>query len=153
MLFLSLTVDNFGVFRGRHFFELVPRLENHQRHHLTIFSGHNGAGKTTIFQGMMLALHGSASFGYGLSPQKYNKFLLSRMHRLPHEMKHLSTADADSGVALKLQYVQSGRPFTVEIERRWSKYKHTIKETLTVFKDGQPPDIDPADYQAWVDDL
>src|SRR5437660_5724183 len=105
MRFLGLSIENFGVFRGKHSFELAPRFQNGQMQHLTIFSGHNGAGKTTIFQGMMLALHGSASFGYGLSPQKYNNFLLSRMHRLPHKMKHLSTADADSGVALKLQYV------------------------------------------------
>src|SRR5260370_11821515 len=153
MLFLSLTVDNFGVCRGRYAFEDGAGFENYQRHHVTVFSGHNGAGKNTIFQGMMLALYGSMYLGDALRLKEYNNFILSRMHRLPEEMKYSGTGIGDSGIKLKLQYVQSGRPFDIEIERRWKKHGHTIEETLKVLKDGQPPDVDLTDYQAWIDDL
>src|SRR5437588_6292387 len=116
MYFLTLTVDNFGVFRGKHSFELAPRFQNDHWQRLTVFSGHNGAGKTTIFQAMMLALHGLHYFGDLTNPQNYHNFLRSRMHH-PPEMKQ--TDVNDSGVALSFRYVQSGQPFDIQVERRW----------------------------------
>src|SRR5438270_9753 len=149
MLFLKLTVDNFGVFRGQHSFELSPCSENGQRRHLTIFSGHNGAGKTTLFQAMTLALHGSAYLENTVASQKYNGFILSRMHRFSEAMRHIS----DSGVVLSFEYVRSGKLSTIQVERRWKKQGLGIRETLAVLEDGKPPEIDPADYQTWIDDF
>jgi DNA sulfur modification protein DndD len=151
MLFLKLTVDNFGVFRGKHSFDLAPYFDGDDAHHLTIFSGHNGAGKTTLFQAMMLALHGSASLGDHLSIQEYHHFLQSRMHRPPDAMK--VKAHNDFGVALSFQYVQSGQYSTIEVVRRWQKHGRSLQEALIVLQDGRSPDIDPADYQAWLNDF
>lgn len=151
MLFLTLTVDNIGVFRGKHTFELTPRLHEKNRHHLTIFHGHNGAGKTTIFQAMILALYGQDYFSNLTNSQGYHNFLRSRMHR-----SSVETGPSNSetiGTALRLQYVQSGRTTEIQIERRWSKYEHTFKEDLKVLKDDYLLDVDPADYQTWIDDL
>jgi DNA sulfur modification protein DndD len=143
MHFLKLTVENFGVFRGEHSFNLTPYFdENDNAHYLTIFSGHNGAGKTTLFQAMMLALHGQVVLG---------DHARSRMHRPPDAMK--IKAQNDFGVALSFQYVQSGQSSTIEAVRRWQKHGRSFQETLTVLQDGQPPDIDPADYQAWLNDF
>jgi DNA sulfur modification protein DndD len=150
MLFLKLTVHNFGVFKGTQTFELAPCFQDGQRRHLTIFSGHNGAGKTTIFQALMLALHGSANFE-GSTDLTYPNFILGRMHHSPTEVK--PSTDVHSGVALSLRYVQSGQHFDVGIERRWQKQGHTIKEDLNVLKNGQPIDVNPDDYQTWIDDI
>src|SRR6266566_1591470 len=125
MLLLNLTVDNFGVFRGTHSFDLAPRFENGQSRHLTIFSGHNGAGKTTLFQAMMIALHGSLIFGDKLNAHQYNSFLASRMHRSPYETKDVPE---NSGVALSFQYVQSGQPLHIQIERRWQRQGRNFQE-------------------------
>src|SRR5579859_4817605 len=140
MLFLSLTVDNLGVFRGKHTFDLSPDLRNNAKHGLTIFRGHNGAGKTTIFQALMLSLYGPGYFGDLTGLQGSSHFLRSRLHHssLDNETRYL---DNDSiGTALSLQYVQSGRTVEVQIERRWKKYEHTVKEDLSILKDGRPLD-------------
>src|SRR5579859_161323 len=153
MLFLSLSVDNLGVFRGKHTFELAPQLRNNAKHSLTIFRGHNGVGKTTVFQALMLALYGPGYFGDLTSPQGSSHFLRSRLHHasLDDETRYL---DNDGiGTALSLQYVQSGRTVEVQIERQWKKHEHTVKEDLSILKDGWPLDVNPEDYQTWIDDL
>ena len=149
MHFLNLTVENFGVFNGRHSFELAPYFDKDGAHHLTIFSGHNGAGKTTLFQAMGLALFGSAFLGDLISTQQYNSFILSRMHRFPNNTKLSDSSKA----AMKIQFTRSGRYFDIEVERRWQKNGRFLKETLTVLQNGQPPEIDPGDYQTWLDDF
>lgn len=153
MLFLSLTVDNLGVFRGKHTFDLAPQLHHNAKHGLTIFRGHNGAGKTTVFQALMLTLYGSGYFGDPTSAQGSSHFLQSRLHHSSFA-KETGLLDNDSiGTALSLQYVQSGRTVEVQIERQWTKFEHTIKEDLSILKDGRPLDVNPEDYQTWIDDL
>src|SRR5579884_3486988 len=101
MLFLKLTVDNLGVFRGKHTFELAPDVENN--HNLTIFRGHNGAGKSTLLQAMILALYGEAYFKDLGNSQSYHHFIRNRMHRASSEADPSSNEDF-IGVALSLQY-------------------------------------------------
>ncbi len=149
MLLLKLTIENFGVFRGRHTFELAPRIENDQKRHLTIFSGHNGSGKTTLFQAMRLALHGSAYLENVLVSQKYHGFILNRIHRFPDAAQQVN----ESGVVLSFEYVRSGKPSIIEVERRWKKQGLGIREALNVLVDGVPPEIDATDYHTWIDDF
>src|SRR5581483_5442008 len=108
MHFLNLTVENFGVFRGKRSFDLAPRLSDDFASHLTIFSGHNGAGKTTLFQAMMLALYGSTYLGDVVSQQQYSSFLLSRVHRSSNSEKDAKLPE-QSGVTLGFQYTKAGK--------------------------------------------
>lgn len=153
MLFLSLTVDNLGVFRGKYTFDLTPHMHNNEKHGLTIFRGHNGAGKTTIFQALMLALYGPGYFGDLTSTGGYSHFLQSRLHHSSLDNEPRSLDNESIGTALSLQYVQSGRTVEVQIERQWKKYGHTVKEYLSILKDGRPLDVNSEDYQTWIDDL
>ncbi|SRR5579875_20649 len=154
MLLLNLTVDNFGVFRGTHSFELAPQYYDEGSRHLTIFSGHNGAGKTTLFQAAMLALYGPLALGDRVSQKQYNNFILNRIHRNSHENR--TTRDVsklDSAVKLRLQYVQSGQLLHIQVERRWQHEGRNLQEKLTVHQNGKPPEVDPSDYQVWLNDL
>ena len=83
MQLLDLTVDNLGVFRGRHSLDLRPAraAEGEGTRGLTVVTGENGAGKSTLFRALGLALHGSLSLGNGVSRKAYNDFLLNRLHR------------------------------------------------------------------------
>lgn len=153
MLFLNLMVDNFGVFKGKQVFDLAPSLTYNQERNLTVFSGHNGAGKTTLFQAMMVALHGFSQPNSSSETQRDKDFMRSRIHghRPGTPVKEMQTID--SAVGLCFQYVQSGRTFTVDVERRWKKQGQGIREILEVRQDGQPPKVDAADYQVWLDEL
>src|SRR5262245_3052841 len=89
MRLLNLTIQNFGVFHGRHDFDLTPvsddlaRVRNAENamHPLVVISGQNGVGKSTLFQALTLALHGSLALGDQVSRQAYSDFLLSRSQR------------------------------------------------------------------------
>jgi DNA sulfur modification protein DndD len=148
MHFLNLSVENFGVFKGEHSFDLRPYTEDRQMHHMTIFSGHNGAGKTTLFQAMMLALHGSAYFG----EDQYKRFILKRMHR-PFRLNGETQASEYSRVLLSFQYIDSGKYTNIQVERKWRRSGDTLKELpLEILQDGQPPDVSQDDYQVWLDE-
>ena len=75
MQLLSLRVENFGLFRGTHFFDLAPSAApvSGQSPNLTIFVGHNGAGKSTLFQAIGVALHGVQALGGKVSAVQYNR--------------------------------------------------------------------------------
>src|SRR6266480_4179331 len=59
----------------------------------------------------------------------------------------------DSSVAISFQYIRSGQFFDIYIERRWKKHGRAMQETLMVLQNNQPPDIEPDDYQTWIDDF
>ncbi|HEX8999493.1 MAG TPA: DNA sulfur modification protein DndD [Blastocatellia bacterium] len=159
MRLLNLTIQNFGVFHGRHDIDLTPlgndlarvRNASNALHPLVVVSGQNGVGKSTLFQTLTLALHGSLALGDQISRQAYSDFLLSRLHRRL-SLGVTVTAD-DAYVALSFQYVQSGQPQRIQVERRWQRSNEQVTETLKVFRDGQPPEVAPEDYQSWLNDL
>ena len=159
MRLLNLTIQNFGVFHGRHDFDLTPgsddlaRIRNAENamHPLVVISGQNGVGKSTLFQALMLALHGSLALGDQVSRQVYSDFLLSRLHRrmgigIPVMMD-------DALVAISFRYVQSGQPQRVLVERRWHRSGEQVAETLKVFCNGKEPEVAAEDYQNWLNDL
>lgn len=153
MQLLDLTVENLGVFRGRHNLDLRPLRvsEDGETRNLTVIRGENGAGKSTLFRALGLALHGSLSLGNRVSRQAYSDFLLNRLHR--QNGVDGSTISDEGGVALNFSYVRSGRPTVVEIKRRWLRSGENVSETLTVYRDGEPPEVDPSDYQTYLNDL
>lgn len=155
MQLLSLTVDNLGVFEGRHHLDFQdgqPQSNDGMRN-LTVVSGENGAGKSTLFKALGLALHGSLSLGNRVSRQAYNDFLLNRLHRQGDSDSSATVASSGGGVSLSLLYVRSGRPYVVEIERRWKRSGESVTESLTVSCDGEPLEVESSDYQTWINDL
>ena len=159
MRLLNLTIQNFGVFHGRHDFDLTPLSDDLARvrnadnalHPLVVVSGQNGVGKSTLFQALTLALHGSLALGDQVSRQAYSDFLLSRLHR--RMGLGLPISEDYAAVSLSLNYVQSGQPQHILIERRWQRSGEQITETLQILRDGKVPEVIPDDYQNWLNDI
>ncbi|MCI0336726.1 MAG: DNA sulfur modification protein DndD [Acidobacteria bacterium] len=159
MRLLNLTIQNFGVFHGRHDFDLMPvsddpaRLRNAENalHPLVVISGQNGVGKSTLFQALMLALHGSLALGDQVSRQAYSDFLVSRLHR--RMGIGIPVMADDALVALSFRYVRSGQPQRILVERRWRRSGEQVTETLKFFCDGKVPEVAAEDYQNWLNDL
>ena len=145
MRFLKLAVTNYGVFDGHHEFDLTPDLAKGRR--ISAISGHNGAGKTTLFQAIPFALHGLLSLGDRISQRTYEAHLRESLHR---SADHGVISDK-AKVVVTLEYVQSGKPFMLEVTRGWQRNGDSVLETLEVFKDGQA--IPTNDPQAWLSDL
>ncbi len=121
------------------------------RRHLTLITGHNGAGKSTLFLALKLGLHGSLALGDRVSQHEYNDFLLTLFHNRRVNRKSSTAKDAEVGISF--QYVQSGEPHRIIINRHWRRKGEKVQETLTVLKDGVPPIVDPPEYQHWLNDL
>ncbi len=110
-----------------------------------------GVGKSTLFQSLDLALHGALSLSDRTSRADYDKFLLSKLHRFAGTGVQVLSRDA--GVEMSFEYVQSGKPLRIEVKRHWHRSGSNVTETLTVLCDGKAPDVDSADYQAWLNEL
>lgn len=152
MRLLHLTVHNVGVFAGLHRFDFTPvRKPDGSWRHVTIVGGQNGVGKSTLFSTLSLALHGALALGDRVSRQEYNAYLLNRLHRSGSvDMPALCD---EASVRLAIEYVRSGHPLTIEIERRWVRRGASVSDDLDVWCAGQPPDVDRFDYQTWLNDL
>ncbi len=156
MKFLSLEIENFGVYEGAHRFDFsAPEALEQEAdvmgaaRNVVLVRGHNGAGKSTLFGAFALALHGAGALGERVSRAEGNEFLLGRFHR-----KSRGEIAATARVALAFEYVESGRPARLEVERRWNRNGRVVTEEIAVRCDGAKPDgIKSADYNGYLADL
>jgi len=129
MILTELSVENFGVFRGKHAFDL--RTTGGQKP-IIIFGGKNGAGKTTLFEGIKLCLYGPNFRGARLSRSEYEQYLRGRIHR------RFGLAESDgSSVSLEFEHVHQGRSSTYSVMRRWTESSGKISEDLEVSRNGK----------------
>src|SRR5262245_37367482 len=131
MILRELRLTNFGLFRGDQKFELSPAGRNGTRKPIVLFGGMNGGGKTTIFDGMQLALYGSRARCSKRAGRSYEDFLRDSINSgVPPE--------TGAGVALTFSIATNGVPSEYEIKRDWRLTEGKVKESLIVHRDGFP---------------
>jgi len=151
MRLVRLSLHNWGVFNGTHEFNLAPaRRPDGTSGGLVVFRGHNGTGKTTLFESMRVVLHGRMALGDRVSRSSYNRFVLSHLHRAEGGRHSISK---HASLGLSFEYVESGRMLNLEVDRSWQRRGNSVRESLCIKQDGDSPDVDPADYQTWLNDL
>lgn len=146
----SLTLSDFGLFRGDHVIDLNPRKKYNSTRPIILFGGLNGAGKTTILTAIRLAIYGKQALGYGTSQKAYDEFLASKIHRNPHSVVSSNAAH----VALEFLYYKLGKPVQYKIVRSWTIAGKQVKETLTILQDGEAiPEFTQEQCQAFLNEL
>ncbi len=132
MILTELSVENFGVFRGKHAFDLHT---SDSLRPIIIFGGKNGAGKTTLFEAIKLCLYGPNFRGSRLSKPEYEQYLRGRIHR------RFGLAESEgSSVSLEFEHVHQGRPSRYFVRRHWAESSGRINEALDVSRNGKPLD-------------
>jgi DNA sulfur modification protein DndD len=132
MLLTEFTAENFGVFRGKHVFDL--RTVDTDKP-IIIFGGRNGAGKTTLFEGIRLCLYGMNFRGRRLNKSEYHEYLKSRIHHQP------GLAESEgAAVGLEFEHAQQGQLSKYRVRRRWYCRGSTLNESLEVLKNDNPID-------------
>lgn len=125
MQILELNIQNFGIYEGEHTFDLKPRDGV-----IVIIGGKNGAGKTTLLEALRLCLYGKRSLGDRITQNKYDQYILSRIHRRRNNhipIKYIS-------VALTIEFSQFGEGFQYEIIRSWKRKGSKVYEELNIYK-------------------
>jgi DNA sulfur modification protein DndD len=150
MLIERLALCDFGVFCGRHIFELAPRKKYGKARPVVLFGGLNGAGKTTILTAVRLALYGRGSLGLGVPQQEYLEFLSKSIHKNPDS---LVPGDSAS-VALEFEHAQLGVRHQYRVERAWSVKGRTCSERVKLLQSGKEiPGLTQEQAQAFLNQL
>lgn len=131
MILRELRLTNFGLFRGRQRFELSPTGRNGSGKPIVLFGGMNGGGKTTIFDGLQLALYGSRARCSKRAGRSYDDFLRDTIN-------NGVSPETGAGVALSFSIATNGVPAEYEVRREWHVSEGKVKESLVVHRDGFP---------------
>jgi DNA sulfur modification protein DndD len=131
MIIQSLEIENFGVFRGKHRFNLVPNLMENKP--IILFGGLNGAGKTTLFEGIKLCLYGQPILKEYNSKKEYNSYLVKKIKPLnpESEITHLSA------IELNIEFNSFGVKDNYSVRRNWKIEGENVEETFRLLKNGQ----------------
>lgn len=123
MIIKKLVMNNFGVYAGTNVFEFTGEKP------IVLVGGMNGRGKTTILEGILIALYGSNSFGYTESKYKsYNQYLRDYVNK--------KDGTLSTKIVLEFSMDVSGTE-VYEVERTWNAISVRTFEKIAVKKNGK----------------
>lgn len=134
MLLKTITLNNYGLYRGEQTIDVAPRKKYDRARPVVVFGGKNGAGKTTLLEAVRVCLYGSAAIGARVARHEYEAFLDGRIHRADTSLIKAPSA----GVRIEFDYVQAGTCEKYAVERSWARHGKSIREQLHVRRDGEP---------------
>ncbi len=144
MLLERLVLENYGVYAGRSEFDLSCTEEKP----IVLIGGLNGAGKTTVFESLMIALYGRTYLGRRATKKEYMKFVGDRIHR--HGDVHADFAS----VEVAFRFYHNGCDDRYEVERSWTREGASVSESLLVRKNGRSlNDVDESQWQSFIEGL
>ncbi|MFN5678178.1 MAG: AAA family ATPase, partial [Roseiflexaceae bacterium] len=133
MIITQLVINNFGIYRARHEFDLCPRSIDDQVFPVILFGGKNGSGKTTILEAIRLCLHGRLSLGGRTKKEEYEQYLVRRIHQ-HSTLPRISNAQ----VGLQFEHVHAGVKSIYKATRSWRLDGNNVIERIAITKDGMP---------------
>ena len=151
MIMLQLTLTDYGPYAGEHTFDLATTPDKP----IILVGGHNGGGKTTLFESVPLCLYGRRYSGLG------RKAYEERLRRLVHRYGDhaMEPAMRRTSVRLTIQTNVEGELAEYRIRRSWGASKGHVSEELDVRKRSGDDTYDvldsaePDQWQAFVNGL
>lgn len=129
MIFEKLTLNNFGLFRGKQVLDLHPPPGNGHAAPIILFGGMNGGVKTTILDAVKLALYGSRGNYSKKANIAYDEFLR-------HSINRGVAISTGASVALDFRITRDGEEHAYQVHRGWQQRGRTLRERVCVCKDG-----------------
>ncbi|GAB3296355.1 DNA sulfur modification protein DndD [Pseudidiomarina andamanensis] len=116
MIFKTLTLNNFRVFKGLHDIDLAPKKHGLVGKPIVLFGGLNGAGKTSILTAIRLILMGRKALGTAISQKEYIKFLIEQINKEALS----SQKNARASIELEFTHTHKGKHNTFVVNRGWN---------------------------------
>jgi len=137
MIIDKITFNNFGTYQGKQIFDLTPKQANRP---IILVGGLNGAGKTSLLNGVQLALYGKRARILSRGNGGYLKQLANYMH-------WETQLEAPTSVVLEFRATQQGIAENLRLERSWEiNGSADVVESFQVWKDGE---LDSALTSTW----
>ncbi len=149
MIIEKLTLTDFRVFKGKHEFDLRPRIKGGKSKPIILYGGLNGTGKTTTLTAVRLTLYGKQSLGNGVAQKVYEEFLRNSIHR----NKKSPIPTNSSKIELVFTYASLGKEKHYRVAREWvdgGKVVETIKITED---DKELTELNNEQCQAFLNEL
>ena len=144
MLLERLSIENYGVYAGRSTLDLVTTPEKP----IVLIGGLNGAGKSTIFECIMVALYGRTYLGRRATKKEYAEFVAERVH------KHRGMRADSASVEVAFRFYHNGSEDGYVVNRSWTVEGASVLEAFSVSKNGKPmTDVDESQWQSFVEGL
>ncbi|KAA8598631.1 DNA sulfur modification protein DndD [Vibrio cyclitrophicus] len=136
MILKSLTLKNFGIYKGQHTVDLTVTKDQP----VILFGGLNGGGKTTFLDALQLVLYGKHAKCSNRGTLAYGTYLSSTLNRY---------VDKNDSVMLELTFSHTTdtqeQSFTVRREWKTAKQLENTKDKVSVSCNGEP-DLYLSDY-------
>lgn len=150
MLIRRLSLNNFGLFKGRNEFDLRPKNNNCGMQPIILFGGKNGAGKTTFFDAIRIGLYGSDLKEFRFKKRKYERYIRNKFHQDVHS----SLSSDNASIEIEFEYAHLGEKDIFKVSREWTLHKDELKESLSITKNGKRiDDIGSANFQGFINEL
>ena len=149
MLLRRLVLEDFGLYQGVQEIDLAPRQKHGRTLPVILFGGKNGAGKSTIFEAILLCLYGKAALGGRVRQREYLDYLFQRMHR-----SYSGLGSTRAAITVEFDFVQAGVRHIYEVTRTWvaaSATSASINVAVDLRQDGQR--LNDLDHSHWDDFL
>ena len=124
----NIQLHNFGSYGGHNSFNFEA---NSPEERVVVIGGKNGAGKTTLFTAVQICLYGNFAFGFKTAGKRY----LSEVYNLINNQVRVNENES-AFVEIGFQQVDNTDLFDYVIRRSWFWPQNEIRETLTVWQNG-----------------
>ena len=147
MILKSLSLQNFGTYSGLQTLDLRPTDEKT----VILVGGKNGSGKSTLLEAIRLCLYGPQANRANLSRDKYERYLLDRIHRDAAKSVPISSAS----IAIEFVSADESGERTYQATRSWERNaKGGVDETFNLVADGSlVSEIDSGHWQDFIQEL
>ncbi|MGL4880443.1 MAG: DNA sulfur modification protein DndD, partial [Waterburya sp.] len=127
MIFTELTIENFGVYAGKHTIDLRPK-SNDSIRPIILLGGMNGGGKTTLMDAIRLALYGQRARCSSRGNLGYGEFLTQSVN------SQVTSADITQ-IQLSFEQIFEGHWQQFKIIRAWQKNPQDGKDSLSIARE------------------
>lgn len=128
MQITKLVLDNFSSYEGENVFDFTVR----KKQPIILIGGLNGAGKTSIFTAIKIALYGPLAFGYTGNNAFYSKKIRGFIND-----KAFQTQPFTSGITIEIKLKQERETKHYTINRNWRIIESKIEEEYSIYEDSK----------------
>ena len=125
MQITKLVLDNFSSYEGKNVFDFTVK----KKKPIILIGGLNGAGKTSIFTAIKIALYGPLAFGYTGNNSFYCKKIKGFINDKAFQVQPFT-----SGISIEIKLKQERETKHYTITRNWSIIDSKIEEEYSIYK-------------------